>query len=85
MRVAVVGTGISGLAAAAALHPRCQLTVYESSYARTLELWRERLLAMPDPDLRFRRLWEFYLAYCEAGFRERYVGLVQIRLQHLAR
>ena len=24
------------------------------------------------------RLWEFYLAYCEAGFEERHIGLVQL-------
>ena len=28
----------------------------------------------------FRRIWEFYLAYCEAGFRSRYLGVSQIRL-----
>ena len=27
---------------------------------------------------RFRRLWHFYLCYCEGGFAERYVGLVQL-------
>lgn len=43
-------------------------------YARTLHLWRERFLAAGDQvaglgfDDTFRRLWEFYLAYCEAGF-----------------
>ena len=43
-------------------------------YARTLELWRERFLAGADRvrelgfDERFLRMWEFYLAYCQAGF-----------------
>jgi cyclopropane-fatty-acyl-phospholipid synthase len=27
---------------------------------------------------RFLRMWEFYLAYCEAGFEERCTGLVQM-------
>jgi len=43
-------------------------------YARTLVQWRERFrsawpsLATLGFDERFRRLWEYYLAYCEAGF-----------------
>ncbi len=56
-------------------------------YARTLRFWRERFLAHRDrvrqlgyPD-RFVRMWEFYLAYCEAGFLERHIGDVQIVLQ----
>ena len=28
----------------------------------------------------FLRMWEFYLAYCEAGFSERYIGDVQLLL-----
>ncbi len=56
-------------------------------YARTLRLWRERLLAQRDRvqqlgySDRFVRMWEFYLAYCEAGFLERRIGDVQIVLQ----
>jgi len=44
------------------------------SYARTLEHWRKVFLeawpriAAQGFDNRFRRLWEFYLSYCEAGF-----------------
>ncbi len=44
-------------------------------YAETLRLWRQSFLsAWPTIsqqgfDLRFRRLWEYYLHYCEAGFR----------------
>lgn len=45
------------------------------SYARTLRDWRDRFLrAWPEIeslgfDTRFRRMWEYYLAYCETGFR----------------
>ncbi|MEO5607670.1 MAG: cyclopropane-fatty-acyl-phospholipid synthase family protein, partial [Polaromonas sp.] len=45
-------------------------------YARTLRLWRERFLAQEQRvlqlgfDKRFMRLWEFYLAYCEAAFSQ---------------
>ncbi len=59
-------------------------------YARTLRSWRERFLAQTDavrglgyPE-RFIRLWDFYLAYCEAGFEERYIGTSQI-LMHKPR
>jgi cyclopropane-fatty-acyl-phospholipid synthase len=48
---------------------------FGESYARTLAAWRQRFLtAWPDIvrmgfDLRFKRMWEYYLSYCEAGFR----------------
>jgi cyclopropane-fatty-acyl-phospholipid synthase len=55
-------------------------------YARTLRLWRERFLAAA-PQLRdqgfdetFSRMWEFYLAYSEAGFRRGYLGVSQLQL-----
>ena len=31
-------------------------------------------------DARFRRMWEFYLAYCEGGFAEKQLGDLQIVL-----
>jgi len=43
-------------------------------YTRTLELWRERYMANRERVLdlgftnEFARMWEFYLAYCQAGF-----------------
>ena len=52
-------------------------------YAETLRRWRANFLEHRDElatlgyDERFARLWEFYLAYCEAGFEEREVGVVQ--------
>jgi cyclopropane-fatty-acyl-phospholipid synthase len=54
-------------------------------YARTLALWRERFLANWSRlegsfDETFRRMWEFYLAYCEAGFRVGYIGVSQLGL-----
>lgn len=60
-------------------------------YARTLDDWRSRFLgAFPELkehgyDERFRRLWEFYLCYCEGGFLERAISVVQLvadRPQH---
>jgi cyclopropane-fatty-acyl-phospholipid synthase len=55
-----------------------------SHYARTLADWRAafnaqlgamRAMGYPDDFIRF---WDFYLAYCEAGFREHYIGSVQL-------
>jgi cyclopropane-fatty-acyl-phospholipid synthase len=57
---------------------------FGGSYARTLQAWRERFLAQRPQaqglgyDARFARLWEFYLAYCEGGFRERSIGVAQL-------
>ncbi|GHD40468.1 cyclopropane-fatty-acyl-phospholipid synthase [Thalassobaculum fulvum] len=53
-------------------------------YARTLAEWRERFLAewpAIEPlgfDDRFRRMWEYYLAYCEGGFRGGQIDVCQI-------
>jgi len=54
-------------------------------YAHTLALWRERFLDNWGSlsgafDETFRRMWEFYLAYCEAGFRVGYLGVSQLGL-----
>ncbi|MBI3707231.1 MAG: class I SAM-dependent methyltransferase [Proteobacteria bacterium] len=53
-------------------------------YAQTLKLWYQRFQsAWPDIaplgfDARFKRLWEFYLAYCEAGFRGGSIDVTQV-------
>jgi cyclopropane-fatty-acyl-phospholipid synthase len=55
-------------------------------YPETLRRWRANVeaaterLARLGYDERFRRLWRMYLAYCEAGFAERRIGLVQMVL-----
>jgi len=57
------------------------------SYARTLEAWRERFLGSLGQvrgqgfDERFIRSWEFYLAYCEGGFRERSIGVSHLLME----
>jgi cyclopropane-fatty-acyl-phospholipid synthase len=59
---------------------------FGDSYARTLAAWRRRFMArLPQVraqgfDERFIRLWEFYLAYCEGGFRERSIGVAHLLL-----
>jgi cyclopropane-fatty-acyl-phospholipid synthase len=58
--------------------------VFPQDYARTLAEWRQRFwaawprLAPLGFDDRFRRLWEFYLHYCEAGFRAEYIDVRQV-------
>lgn len=52
-------------------------------YATTLAAWRENLARNREAvakltDERFRRIWHFYLCYCEAGFAEGYLGDVQM-------
>lgn len=55
-------------------------------YARTLHDWGDRFMANHDRiealgyDESFRRLWQFYFAYCEAGFSERAIGVSQVLL-----
>jgi cyclopropane-fatty-acyl-phospholipid synthase len=64
-----------------------QVTHWEDdpqSYADTLRAWHERFRANEGRvkelgfDERFRRMWSFYLAYCEGGFAERQLGSVQM-------
>jgi cyclopropane-fatty-acyl-phospholipid synthase len=61
-----------------------ELEDFGISYARTLAAWRERFrsrLAQVRTlgfDERFVRLWDFYLAYCEGGFRERSIGVAHL-------
>ena len=56
-------------------------------YAETLRRWRETFMARWPQirtygfDAEFRRKWEFYLAYCEAGFRSGYLDVAQVRLE----
>ena len=53
-------------------------------YALTLRDWRERFRAASEAvaeqgfDARFRRTWDYYLAYCEGAFRERAISTVQL-------
>jgi cyclopropane-fatty-acyl-phospholipid synthase len=59
---------------------------FGDSYARTLAAWRMRFRSkLPQVralgfDERFIRLWDFYLAYCEGGFRERAIGVAHLLL-----
>jgi cyclopropane-fatty-acyl-phospholipid synthase len=62
------------------------LSSFGSHYAETLRRWRDRFEATwaaseaQGFDERFRRLWRFYLSYCEAGFDEGRIDLLQLAL-----
>ena len=55
-------------------------------YAHTLRAWRVAFLARLDEvrdqgfDETFIRMWDYYLAYCEGAFAERYIGDAQLLL-----
>ncbi len=69
-------------AAAVGLHIDTELSM-GLHYAETLRRWRARFEARADEvamlgfDEVFRRMWSFYLAYSEAGFRSGYLDVVQ--------
>jgi cyclopropane-fatty-acyl-phospholipid synthase len=72
-----------------AAHTRLGLVELEDrpiDYARTLQAWRTRFFDRVDRvrdlgfDDRFIRMWEYYLATCEAAFRTRNIGLVHLVL-----
>ncbi len=58
--------------------------IFPQDYARTLAEWRVRFwdswekIAPMGFDLRFKKLWEFYFHYCEAGFRAEYIDVRQV-------
>jgi len=58
--------------------------IFGQDYAKTLVMWRSNFRAawpnlMPSGfDDRFRRLWEYYLAYCEAGFLSGNIDVRQV-------
>ncbi len=63
-----------------------QLDEFGRHYAETLRRWKRNLetitpelVARPQLglDRRFSRLWDFYFSYCEAGFDESYIDVVQ--------
>jgi cyclopropane-fatty-acyl-phospholipid synthase len=80
---------LSVLLAAAANHSDLRMVDYldmTEHYARTLAAWRDNLRAHHRDaralgyDAAFLRLWDYYLAYCQAGFSERYIAVGQLAL-----
>ena len=61
---------------------------YADHYADTLAIWKNEfnkkwdLIKNQGFDLTFKRMWEFYLSYCEAGFKSKNIDLIQFSLQN---
>ena len=61
---------------------------YADHYADTLAIWRTEfnkkwsLIKDQGFDLTFKRMWEFYLSYCEAGFKSKNIDPIQFSLQN---
>jgi cyclopropane-fatty-acyl-phospholipid synthase len=60
-------------------------------YATTLKLWRTRFWSQEEQvralgfDDRFMRMWDFYMATCEAAFRDQQIGALQLSLARSGR
>jgi len=80
---------VEAIAAAAARHTDLRLEFVEDfgpHYATTLQHWRDAMRRDPAPFLRrggeaLLRAWDYYFAYCEAGFRERHIGVAHMRFR----
>ena len=59
---------------------------YARHYSDTLAIWRNEfnkkwnLIKNQGFDLNFKKMWEFYLSYCEAGFKSKNIDLIQFSL-----
>ncbi|MCZ7502887.1 class I SAM-dependent methyltransferase, partial [Agrobacterium rhizogenes] len=62
--------------------------LFGQSYALTLAEWRQRFharwqaISLLGFDDRFRRLWDYYLCYCEAGFAEGSINVGFYTIEH---
>ena len=63
---------------------------FAADYARTLAEWRHKFLEVwPEVenlgfDRRFKNMWEYYFAYCEAGFASKSIDVSHFTLSHKA-
>ena len=65
-----------------------KINTYSDDYARTLATWRKNFLGAWEKisplgfDEYFKRMWEFYLSYCEGGFKSRNINLIQFSMSN---
>ena len=65
-----------------------KINTYSDDYARTLATWRKNFLDAWEKisplgfDEYFKRMWEFYLSYCEGGFKSRNINLIQFSMSN---
>jgi len=61
---------------------------YADHYSNTLSIWRDEFnkkweqIKNQGFDSTFKRMWEFYLCYCEAGFKSKNIDLIQFSIQN---
>ena len=61
---------------------------YGSHYSNTLNIWRREFankweeISKQGFDLTFKRMWNFYLSYCYAGFKSKNIDLIQFSMQN---
>ena len=61
---------------------------YSEDYAKTLFTWKKNFFMTWDSilplgfDDYFKRMWEFYLSYCEAGFKAKNIDLIQFSMSN---
>ena len=61
---------------------------YGLHYSNTLNIWRSEFISKWEEiskqgfDLTFKRMWNFYLSYCEAGFKSKNIDLIQFSMQN---
>jgi cyclopropane-fatty-acyl-phospholipid synthase len=61
---------------------------HPDDYAKTLAIWRDNFfktwknITPLGFDETFKRMWEFYLSYCEAGFKARNINLIQCSMSN---
>ena len=65
-----------------------QYNSYGFHYSDTLKMWRDEFfkkwedISKQGFDNKFKRMWHFYLSYCEAGFKSKNIDLIQFSLQN---
>ena len=63
-----------------------QYNSYGLHYSNTLNIWKNEFtkkweeISKQGFDLTFKRMWNFYLSYCDAGFKSKNIDLVQFSL-----
>ena len=65
-----------------------KINSYSDDYAKTLLTWKNNFFSAWDNitplgfNESFKRMWEFYLSYCEAGFKARNIDLIQFSMSN---
>jgi cyclopropane-fatty-acyl-phospholipid synthase len=83
---------VTAITKAASEHTDLRLVKMEDfgqHYAETLKRWRQAWLSKREQvaalggENSLMRAWDFYFAYCEAGFREQHIGVCHLRFERI--